>query len=419
MNIGQLSYQMTSLLKPKAVLLLSALAVSPLGVAADMSITAKFTPDPTNPTLNKFLNTTPVSGYCRSLPAECQALGMFSLNVPLSTSPLLPISANHNDPRKGAMFKVSSEWQDVRVIEAESGESHIVKFRLNGFGATYRVSPTVQEITGAPNPIVGHQRLWRGSSWVNAPAPCRGTGMSVANSAEYLFFWRLPETGGVCSKQSLFGVDQFHMQAVNISYEMVTPNPLRMSKGSYKSVVDLTYLVGQGGDFDFGDQVVANMNSLTFDFSLEVNHILQVKFPPGAERLALIPQGGWQQWIHRGRRPEKLFANQNFKLWSSGKFAMRLECQHPGTNGNCAIENETGDVVSVSTAVTVPPGFSQSGNRTALSALNDETFEPALYVDNANATLHFEVDKTGVEQMTRHPGSQYSGNVTVIWDGDI
>jgi hypothetical protein len=54
-----------------------------------------------------------------------------------------------------------------------------------------------------------------------------------------------------------------------------------------------------------------------------------------------------------------------------------------------------------------------------LNNKRDVDIRPTRFVDNGRAALHFEVPRSGVEQMTRSAGTRYSGSVTFIVDGDI
>ncbi len=82
------------------------------------NITAVFRPDPSNPMVNKFENTTPHSGVCAwHVPARCEALNTFSIrDAAFRAESVEPIEANHEDPRKGAYFKVPSSWRDVQAV---------------------------------------------------------------------------------------------------------------------------------------------------------------------------------------------------------------------------------------------------------------------------------------------------------------
>lgn len=391
---------------------------TPQVFAGVIELTAAFAPDPTNVGNNKFVNTTPNSGYCSSAPRECAVFNMFSVVVPFTLQASTAIVANHSDPRQGAMIKVPANFKSLNVVSA-TGDVKVLKLKVSGIGAVQRFSQDVRAITGQSGIMQAHQILWVEGSWVNAPAPCLYSGVGHPFEKAYRFFWRTPSINS-CVKKANFDIESLGLDVVNIAYELVTPDPLSMAIGTYHGSVD--YSVGPGGDFDFGDILQPSDSVLTLKFTLSVMHILKVQFPPGADRLSLIPDGGWQQWLHRGRRPEKLFANQPFQIWSSGRFNMQLQCQYT-VGEHCGIQNQSGHMVPVETRVTLPAGITAlSGmavNRQLLSNTNATTFFPSHYVDNGRASLHFDVGRESVKEMTDYAGSRYSGNVTVVWDSQV
>ena len=72
--------------------------------ALEQNISAVFRPDPTNPMVNKFQNTTPHRGICAwHVPALCESLNTFSIRTDeLMFNSIAQIEAGHEDPRKGA-----------------------------------------------------------------------------------------------------------------------------------------------------------------------------------------------------------------------------------------------------------------------------------------------------------------------------
>lgn len=403
-------------MQSRSVWLPFTLLFSNFSFAVDLNITADFKPDPHNPNNNIFKNTTPSSGYCAHHLSQCNSHS-FSLAIPGLRTEAHPIMAGQTDQRQSAMLRAPAEWRSFDVISSE-GALETVSIRISGVGATYQLTSSAQSITGVNKRNDAHMALWSGSSWVDAPLPCTYSGRGIVNNSWYSFFWRTP-TNGICGKIAKYDIPSFYFSDINIMYELKTPNPLKMPKGIYTG--QLNYTIGPGGDFDFGDLLTPSDNLLTVNFVLSVQHILDVRFPPGSERLTLVPAGGWQQWLNRGRRPEKLFANQHFQLWSSIPFKMQLQCQYMAEN-QCGIQNSEGHLVPVETRVTLPSGVTDS-HRTPVGrfplSTNPSLFLLGSYVGNSNAALHFEVDRESVKQMANHAGKQYSGNVTVIWDAEI
>ncbi|MDQ3204361.1 MAG: hypothetical protein M3Q94_19685, partial [Pseudomonadota bacterium] len=82
---------------------------------ASTTVTAEFSPDPANPMTNEFKNTTVNAGYCRYFPYVCVANGFFSLHLGPNSAANATIQAHHTDPRKGAMFKIPTDWRTLEV----------------------------------------------------------------------------------------------------------------------------------------------------------------------------------------------------------------------------------------------------------------------------------------------------------------
>ena len=157
---------------------------------------------------------------------------------------------------------------------------------------------------------------------------------------------------------------------------------------------------------------------------MKVEHQLKVDIPPGGNRIELLPQGGWQAWLNAGRRPDRLYRDQTFRLSASSRFKMQMECSLVIGN-TCGLRNGNGDEVPLQVAVSLPYGL-QDGHDQAvnkrplrLDGSGTELFQPLQYVNDRPAILHFEVDRANVSQMLEHPGTTYSGVVTVIWDSQV
>ncbi|PIB41608.1 hypothetical protein AOA57_27200 [Pseudomonas sp. 2588-5] len=408
----------------KLVSLLDALRGSGLAAAASLlvvmpahgvvqDITATFRPDPSNPMINKFVNTTPQSGFCPGFaPETCKSLGIFSIRTTeINFSSLAPMLVTPDDARKNAMFKVPSDWRELMVTHTDSGERVSVQMRIAGIGGRYTV----------PNGV-GHN-IWNSGRWNTPAAPCLGTGMGVISANYYLWFWRVPEGIGACTKFTRVDLSRLTYDVLDYAYELKTPDPLRMFAGTYTG--SLTYSIGPGGDFDMGDIMIPNDNALTFNFTLTVDHHLKVEVPPGGHRIQLEPQGGWQGWLQSGRKPTRLFHDQTVNLWASTAFKMSLECGDPLGN-TCSVRNAAGHQVPLDIAVTLPAGLSDSAGRPVsrlplrLDGSGTQLFRPSRYVDRKPSTLHFEIQADGVSQMLdQNSGNAYSGTATVVWDSEV
>lgn len=407
-------------IKPYQLLLGAlALGVAPSAMALNQDITASFRPDPSQAQHNKFVNTTPVSGYCAAYPSFC--VGIFSIRLPVrydSAQPLMP----GTDPRNHAMFSVPAQWRTLTVTHTETGETEQVELRVAGIGSQYELSDTVENLTGIPNALSAHRALWGGVSWVYPPPPCGYTGHGFFGSKTYAFFWRTP-VEGACVKFTHYAIPAMGYTYLDFAYELRTPNPLGMSSGTYTG--QLTYRVGPGADFDMGDVMLPSDNAINLNFVLAVDHILKVEIPPGGDRVELVPQGGWQAWLQQGRKPSRLFRDQTFNLYASSRFKMQLACERV-IGDTCAIRNAAnGHEVPVDIRVSLPHGLSNpdgsavSRQPLLLSGAGTQLFKPAMYVDRRPGTLHFEVSQQAVAEMLAQDPGTYAGAVTVIWDSQV
>lgn len=400
--------------------LLAGLATLPVQ-AVTIPISAHFSPDSSNPQVNQFKNKTPNSGICSVYPGYCTPTGLFSISLGFEASTQYPILAGHTDPRQGAMIKVPGT-KTVQVTNPK-GHKADIQFSVEAFSGRHwtRNALILINRTGLGSSDA-QNILWGGASmaWgASAGSPCKpgpwaGPGYDFAN-----YFWWTP-VEAVCAKSPSYDIDWLRLAIPSVSYKMSTPDPLKMESGTYTG--SLTYSVGPGGDFDFGDNLLATVDSVTLNFTLTVEHTLKFQFPAGYGSVTLNPAGGWQQWLNKGRRPEKLWADQRFKIWASLPFSVTLQCDN-ALNDQCAIKNAAGHTVPVATRLTLPGGLRNASNQTVerfLLSTNPEVISPSQYVDNGNATLHFEVDRDQVKTMIdEHSGSTYKGNITVIWNSEI
>ncbi|AZE82509.1 hypothetical protein C4J98_1080 [Pseudomonas orientalis] len=381
-------------------------------------ITAKFRPDPTNVNMNRFVNTTPVTGYCQTYPSQCTG-GMFSLRLPIKAESAGPLEASPSDPRKAALWRAPANWRQTTVTNLQ-GEQETVEIRISGIGSQYVFDRPVSELVGGGAVLASHWKLW-GWTWVYPPGVCGYSGVGFYGAAWYGFFWRTPVEGD-CVKTQAYQIPYMRYEYLDIAYELRTPNPLSMSAGQYFG--SFSYSLGPHKDFDLGDMMLPDDSVLTLNFTLDVDHILKVELPPGGNRVILQPQGGWQAWLNQGRRPTRLFRDQTFSIYSSGRFKMNLECGLAIGN-TCGLSNSNGDQVPLQVGVSLPFGlndqYGQGVNKRPLrlDGSGTELVQATHYVSNRPGTLHFEVGKDDVEQMLKTPGSTYSGLVTVVWDSEV
>ncbi|MFY0731589.1 hypothetical protein [Pseudomonas sp. NFX15] len=400
--------------------LLAAFA-SPSAGAVTQEIRALFTPDSANPHRNEFVNKTPSTGYCEYYPEICRNSNTFSLRLLTKVESIRAMQANA-DARGSAMFKVPGGWRRLTIMNVETGEAEIVEVRVAGIGSNYVLSDTASNLTGVSDAGEAHNRLWQGAAWVNAAPPCVSTGLGFYGAKSFAFFWKVPDERA-CTKVASFDIPAMTYGYLDFAYELRTPNPLKMSSGFYTG--SLNYRLGPGGDFDFGDVMIPDDPDLTLDFVLEVQHTLKVDIPPGGEKVQLVPAGGWQSWLHAGRKPVRLFRDQTFNISASSRFKMYLICQY-SDGRRCYLRNPRWLIdVPLDVRVSLPGGLTDvSGRPVHRQELMTESgavaFQPGQYVDRKPGTLHFELGPKALETVFLPGiGNHYSGNVTVIWDSEV
>ncbi|MBC3273220.1 hypothetical protein HU765_25095 [Pseudomonas sp. SWRI81] len=386
--------------------------------AVNQEIRALFQPDPSQPNKNLFVNQTPNSGYCAYFPGRCEAINMFSIELPVRHD-----STRAIEPGDDVSLKAPTDWKRLTVTHQDTGETETVEVRITGIGSRFVLSDTVFNLTGVAAPT-GHDILWTSrSGWLYAPPPCGGSGLASYSQTAYRFFWHTP-VDALCTKTAAFRIPSMYFEKLDIAYELRTPDPLGMSSGLYTGSIG--YTIGPSGDFQLGSMMEPDDGALTLDFVLDVLHTLKVEIPPGGNKVVLEPEGGWQGWLEHGRRPTRLYRDQVFNISASSKFTMKIECEHDlGFGNGCGIiDRETGYVGAVNVSVSLPNGLTDSSGqpvrRMPLRLTPSSPFQPGIYVDRKPGTLHFEVDQRDVNWLIDNARDKpYKGNITVIWDSEV
>lgn len=395
--------------------LLAALNLS-MTEAANREIRALFQPDPSQPNNNVFINKTPNSGYCASHPSQCAITRMFSIQIPVrfdSTRPIMP--GDH------MALKVPANWRQLSVTNRDTQETEIVEVRIIGIGSNFILSDSAANLVGVTGILEGHQKLWNGGSWVYAPAPCQYSGVGYYSPTSYSFFWKAP-VESACTKVAAYQIPSMYFDKVDFAYELRTPNPLGMSSGLYTG--SLSYTLGPGGDFQMGSMMTPDDGSLTLDFVLDVQHTLKVDLPPGGNKVALEPEGGWNRWIESGRQPTRIYRDQAFFISASSRFSVMMQCDSLGGT-RCYLRGENGNSTQVETRLSLPAGIIGPGNGPVnhVSLMNNVwigPFQPGHYLDRKPGSLRFEMPRDAIDFLIR-PGfsGTLKGNITIIWDSEV
>ncbi|EJF7712655.1 hypothetical protein M8697_002890 [Providencia rettgeri] len=393
--------------------------------SATIDLTAKFTPSINNTNGDGvFINTTPQGGYCATWPQYCPS-GEVSVVLPLSTKISYPINAN-NEPRQGPYFILPKTEKILTVINQSTGESFDVKFRITNFSARYEKN-------------IG-QTDWNGGSFVNTPSGngCAFGGVGVGSgSAFYHFMWKTLNNTNPCYKiSSVDRTEPATFYSMSIGYSLQAKDSLlTIGSGIYKGKISFT--VGPGGDFDFGDNYQASDSFVDINLTLSVNHDLIVKTSSDDRSLALEPckngkvctqeQGrdNWERWMISRVTPE-MTAKSNFQLSSSGAFTVYLQCEYE-KGENCALKSDKNEqLVPIHSYLTLPDNVvSQQTNnlviREPMSIRKDfsNIFLSKNLGSNRKGSIDFLVNQRDVDTMLLTRPDTYRGVVTVIFDPNI
>lgn len=396
------------------IVLLGACGAHGAAEAADVHITASFKADPHNPNVRTFTNTTPWGEtICGSgHQAYCEAKGLWSVASNISgTKTSLGTTGYQRD---SAWFA----WPGERtvIVQSESGKEYPMLFEVIGIGFrfTWTGGNYWDEGMTQDSPLNCIEQLSNGQAW-NRAAMRLIVGRAGARQCSY--DWLATRTRGDPPYE-------YNIAGFDIVYKLTAHDPLSMRSGSYTGSVDYT-IGGEGNDFDLGDGVALNDSSLTVHLDLTVEHAFALEIPPGSERAVLVPDGGWSQWADHGRVPRALRRELPFMISSSGRFGVSLRCEFEQPDGRCGIRNRTEDAADVPLDIllSMPGLFEVDSGAAAVDVpltLNGPTsvFGADHFVLERSSRLKFTVQGEPVRQMLDHPGSHYSGDVTVVFDAD-
>lgn len=377
----------------------------------------------------RFVNTTVNTGVCAVAPSYCAGGFVGSFKTPISAiaiNGLIQIEMAVN-PRLAPYFMVPGAFRSVTLTNETTGSTREVNFKVAGFGGTYVLSWPVSGNQG-------HNDLWWHSGnnrtgWGTAPPPCHSGRSGSYTNTDYNFFWKTPSEPEACYKGAHRDIPgPFKYKDFEFSYAMQVTNSLGMDPGVYKGRV--TYSIGPGGDFDFGDRMIASDNVIAINFEFLVKSSLKVDFPPGSSRAILQPLRGWRSWLNSGRNPPALSANHDFKISGGGPFKVYLRCDVQ-VGVTCGMQGQGAAskgilIVPVDIAVSFPPGILRvPGNLPAIrvplmsGVENAVTFNIGALQRLQSAKMHYDVAAENTALMVKSPGSTYQGAATIIFDAAL
>jgi hypothetical protein len=389
--------------------------------AYEIDVRGRFVPNATDPADNafKFDNYQGLicgagwtQGYCAS--ERIYEFRLWESDFPGGQP--LPAGASFN-------YGVDGRTRSVSLVEVATGEAITVSFKIAALNTYSLISPKATElIPGAADNEEAYQTIWGRPRLLRPPCTkIRDHGLQnqLGGTLE-LMTMEIPDAFVQCGGPTSVDINNFMLSVGSsqdsIAVRVLAPQPLSLRPGTYEG--STTYRSGPGGELDVGFLY----EDFKFNLSLTVTHAFDIRFPGGSNLLSLAPEGGWMAWLQRGRKPTRLFRDQNFDISTSTPFKMKVICQFPIGN-TCGIDNGKGHQVPVDIRASLPVGIRdpshQPVHRYPLIRADSPEFKPDGYVHNGRGTLHFEVLKNDMETMLGRAGSRYAGDVTVVWDSNI
>lgn len=399
-----------------SILFLIVLSVAQSAFAVEVVLTTEFKADPTKPTHNRFENTTPISGFCRTLPSGCKP-GEFSIQIPEFKAYKM-LDSESSDMNNHTFISLDGTAKSVLLTDVNNAENKIsAVFRWSFFGVNYvRMNESDGNLFQAMRNT--------GTQPSGGCSARTGTG----SASTYIHGWGVPDQ--ILSCYRFLNKDQPYRGTVminnlSIGYTLETPNPLKTKAGQYEGVV--VYRVGDvlntPGYIGLGAYDYNGIEEIRIVIKATVEHFFKADFPAGSEQVKLAPRGGWSQWINGGRIPEQLQKEVPFILSSSSDFKVTMLCEH-NQGQNCGLKNtQTAETVPLEVLMSLPGFTADSGpvSRYLLTNIsNGHTIHaPKEAIFNRRSSLDFQVKKPGVDKMVKEPGSTWRGLVTLIFDTEV
>lgn len=397
---------------------------------ASSDITAEFVANLNNITHNEFNITSSNSGFCANYPSTCQANGWISSTLAISVPRSYPVprQPDASNIRDGLMVKIPSAYRTISIYNESS--NHTSSLRIRAGGVFFRI----------PDETANSSYYGGGHDY--PPESIDGNCSKVLSThiggvVRYLGYGITRNSVDVtCYKRSTIIRDSdgpSSLDTVSLSFELVTPEPLKLRTGIYKGQWTLT--MGPGGDVDFGDNFIPNVSSRTFTFELKVTHdfILNsfenkvVTLQPCAFGKSCTPaeiNNNWDRWLISLVPPE-LTGRSSFNFSSSGGFRMIRRCEYyDGTF--CALKNENSDhSVRLDVYYTLPLSFTDNQGQPFIQRELTYYESNAPFINSGNVQsgvtgyIEFRLRKTNVDQLIKNRPDQYRGTVTVIFEPNI
>lgn len=414
------------MLRILSLILLGLFSIFKMASAASLTITADFTPTVSAPYNISFINTTPQSGFCVSDNQRYCADGkLFSIALPVNA-----------DITRGFVlhdklsFRMPTAWREISVVNRETGESHSLKFAVQGAGFYARGN----------TPNKGWSLVGDRDSLFSAPPGCtsgsNGGGFYGGDYVNFFWLWSGKDNARCERTNMLAKRDSLRLSNNSIMYQLETPNPLLMGDGIYEGT--LTYSVaGSGADIELGGELFETSDdTLNINFYLTVTHELSVTSQDTDLTLHACQQGkicskaqnaaNWERAFVSNIAPA-LTAKSDFSLFSTGSFTVHISCEF-NVGDDCGMQSEkTQQTVPLKASLTLPGNIVDASGRPVrdFALKNSKDIGRGFFRTATSSSagqkgsVHFEVAKRDVEIMQRNAPDNYHGVVTLNFDPNV
>ncbi|MCE0798952.1 MULTISPECIES: hypothetical protein [unclassified Buttiauxella] len=232
-----------------------------------------------------------------------------------------------------------------------------------------------------------------------------------------------------CNYASTRGPDHIHYTALIFGARSVVGFPTNWDlrtpatePGIYRG--SIYYTLGPGKDFDMGPEAIYHTDRIEIPFVVYVSTVpMKLRLPPGSERAVLTPQDGWSSWINRSVKPDRIYRNIPFTITAQGWVAVSLEnCSYLSSN-ICQISDGKGNLANLNVSITLPepwrnyPGSSVNKHPvTTYKGAYSSYLLAGLTPVTSSGKLTIEVAGGELDKMLTQPGSEWSGNITVVFE---
>ncbi|MGU5652694.1 hypothetical protein [Aeromonas allosaccharophila] len=398
----------------KNIKLLVLMLFSFSSLAAVIDITADYKPESYDVSGGRFINTTPCDVGKPVFYCDPQKPLESSVIIKLPVSIAKTINSTKGKQSYLSYYRLSGP-KKVILTNSNNGERHELIFIPTNIGA---------KVINMSYPVVNDSKWPMSKIGGDCSAESESWGWWVGSIVtEQLFLYLIKNAAqngpSECYYNSQLGDGtSYTVDWLNYGFRIKSPNPLTMSNGKYTGSVKI--MVGRNQDIDLGDAIYSGSTEHELKFTLTVRHQLKVDFPKGDSdghsQVTLLPPGGWINWMHNGKRePSILQQDLPFRIWFSAPFTVALRCQHQwGTE--CGLKDSKGRTVPLKTY------YVNSVNEMTLLTTSQYKFVLPVQgkpIINAARAIRFQVVGGTVTEMMKYPGSNFKGDVTLIFDASI